>query len=84
MNKSYPSNRKSARRWNLFFGESGIVKRDKAAKPTVSVFLGFHTSDAEPYIRFLTNDAKSKGYMVIIPSGSYYNIVLSREIVDIL
>ena len=63
----------SARRWNLFFGESGIVKPDpdNAAKPTVSVFLGVHSSCSE----HLITEAKSNGYMVIRPDGTYYKVL---------
>ena len=72
INKPHPSDRKSARRLNLFFGESGIVKQDpdNAAKPTVSVFLGVHSSCSE----HLITEAKSKDYMVIRPDGTYYKV----------
>ena len=71
MNKPQSSNKKSARRWNSFFGELGYVKPHNAAKSTVTVFLGFHSS----YSEHLITEAKSKGYMVISPNGAYYKVL---------
>ena len=67
MNIPDPSlNLKSARRWDLFFGELGIVKSCIAAKPTVSVFLGFHSCES----KYIITLAKSKCFILIGPDGT--------------
>ena len=71
MSKPQSTNKKSARRWNSFFGELGYVKPHNAAKSAVTVFLGFHSS----YSEHLITKAKSKGYMVIGPKGAYYKVL---------
>jgi hypothetical protein len=72
MNKPDPSAyRKSARHWNLFFGEFGILKGVITTKPTVSVFLGFLSSATE----YLVTLAKSKDFISIRPGGSYYKVL---------
>ena len=75
MDKPTSLGKKSARRWNSFFGELGYVKSDNATKPTAAVFLGFHSS----YSERLITDAKSEGYMIISPNGAYYKVLESAS-----
>lgn len=60
-----------ARRWEYFFGEDGVIKLDIGTKPTIFVFIAFHTSSSEIIIA----SAKSKGFMLIGPTESFYKVI---------
>ena len=64
--------RKASRRWDMFFGDAGVVKAHLEQQPlTVSVFLGFHSSESESLLSL----ARDKGFMLMGPDGGHYKVL---------
>ena len=71
-NANSDENRKASRRWDMFFGDAGVVKAHIVQQPpTVSVFLGFHSSDSE----YLLSMAREKSFMLMGPDGMHYKVL---------
>ena len=61
----------AARRWDSFFGESGVVDLSVKDNTTVHVFLGFHSRESESLISL----AKEESYILIGPVGDCYKVL---------
>ena len=71
-NSNTDETRKASRRWDMFFGDAGVVKAHLVQQPpTVSVFLGFHSSESE----YLLSLARDNGFVLMGPDGMHYKVL---------